>query len=58
MKKLLVVLLSVLMVLGLTACGAKEEPTVDDKTINTLNKTTNNFFIYVSFFPGILPLLY
>ena len=36
MKKLLVVLLSVLMVLGLTACGAKEEPTVDDKTIDTL----------------------
>ena len=36
MKKLLVVLLSVLMVLGLTACGGKEEPTVDDKTIDTL----------------------
>lgn len=37
MKKLLVVLLSVLMVLGLTACGNKEEaPTVDDKTIDTL----------------------
>lgn len=35
MKKLLVVLLSVLMVLGLAACGSKEVAT-DDKTIDTL----------------------
>ena len=35
MKKLLVVLLSVLMVLGLSACGSKE-PVADDKTIDTL----------------------
>ena len=38
MKKLLTVLLAVLMVLGLAACGNKpaDEPVVDDKTIDTL----------------------
>ncbi len=36
MKKLLVVLLSVLMVFGLTGCGEKETPVADDKTIDTL----------------------
>ena len=43
MKKLLVVLLSVLMVLGLAACGTKEEATTEDDGTTTIDTLTVSF---------------